>query len=447
MSPAVDAAPARAGGRSAGRARAEGERPPLGNNARNPSEATSGQEKVRARRAERYRLRRWLWEQSGYGRTVACGRTLRTLGDPTLRLSGEGQDARAGVAGMVTCGQRTCTVCGPKIGAKWATQIADTLREHRDTVYSPDLVPYGLGGGHAVMVTLTMAHSLRSVLVFLLATLMYAWSKVTTGAGYVRDAQEFGIVGWIRALEIPWSRRNGFHPHLHILFLTSEPMSADRAWEFGWRLFGRWEAALNRRGARVLAEYGLDVRLCDLDDTSTGALGDYLTKVSYEVAGDHLKSARVADSYTIHGLIAEAAETFEVEAFSAWCELESTLAGRRRRFVDFSKGARELRRRAGHREMTEREMAEEDLKGDDVLALDREAWPTLVIFLEELLHVAESQGVVGAKAWLTARGIGFRDIAPAPRRRLKRRPARAPRPPTGPLAGPPGRPRGKAGAW
>jgi hypothetical protein len=78
--------------------------------------------------------------------------------------------------------------------------------------------------------------------------------------------------------------------------------------------------------------------------------------------------------------------------------------------------------------MTEDEMAEEDQQGTDVLAIDREAWPIVVVQLDELFTVAETEGVDDAKAWLTVRGVKWRDLAPAPRRRLLRRPQRAPRP-------------------
>jgi hypothetical protein len=212
-------------------------------------------------------------------------------------------------------------------------------------------------------------------------------------------------------------------------------LSLEMAWELGWRLFGRWEAAVQRKGARVLAEYGLDVRLCNLDDMSSGALGDYLTKVGYEAAGEHFKTGRVAESFTMLSLVQEVADSYEEQAFIAWRELEATLAGNARRFVDFSKGARELRKRAGHRELSEQEMADEDHHGDDVLAIDREAWPTVAAELEQLLSVAESEGLGAAKVWLTVRGVGWRDMTPAPRLERPQRPSqRPPRP-----SRPPGR--------
>jgi hypothetical protein len=130
----------------------------------------------------------------------------------------------------------------------------------------------------------------------------------------------------------------------------------------------------------------------------------------------------VAESFTICGLLGELVGTYEDQAFRAWWELEETLAGKPRRFVDFSKGARELRRRAGHHEMSEQEMAEEDHQGDDVLAIDREARPAAVVELEQLLTVAESEGLDAARAWLTVRGVRWRGLAPSPRREPRPRP-------------------------
>jgi hypothetical protein len=75
-----------------------------------------------------------------------------------------------------------------------------------------------------------------------------------------------------------------------------------------------------------------------------------------------------------------------------------------------SKGARALRGLAGHREMTEQEMAEEDQQGDDVLAINRNGWQTVVVQLDQLLDVAETGGVQAAKAWLTVRGVAWSEV-------------------------------------
>jgi hypothetical protein len=93
-------------------------------------------------------------------------------------------------------------------------QIADTLAVHRDTIYRPELQEYGLGGGGVVLLTLTLRHALGQSLFFLLGVVTYAWRPVSSGGGFAKLAAEFGIVGWIRSLEITWSRVNGWHPHL-----------------------------------------------------------------------------------------------------------------------------------------------------------------------------------------------------------------------------------------
>lgn len=344
-----------------------------------------------------------------------------------MRLSGTvGEDARMGVAGLVSCGSRGCPWCGPKIGNKLAGQITDTLRVHRDTVRYPDALP-GVGGGCA-MVTLTLQHNVGSVLVFLLTVLRYAWSKTTSGSGWAADVDQFVIIGWIASLEITWSRRNWFHPHLHALILTDVWISSDMAWAIGWRMFGRWEAAVKRKGANVLAEYGLDVRVCDLDDPSTGALGDYLTKIGFEAAGGHTKDGRLEGSFTVLGLLREVIDTYEEHAWRAWRELEDAIAGKRRRFVTWSAGAQELRKLAGHREdQTDEELAAEDEGSQDLIAVEREDWPALAVRIEDLFAVGEASGLDAVKVWLTDRGIRWRAVIAAPRRRYERRPPRAPR--------------------
>jgi Replication protein len=318
-------------------------------------------------------MRRWLWKRARYQRCRDCGHKLRTAGDPTLRLSGTvGEDAVMGAAGTVTCAQRLCPPCAARIGRREAQQIADTLAVHRDTVYHPELAPYGLEGGAAVLVTLTLRHHLGQALVVLLAVLGYAWRQVVNGGDYAKIADEFGIVGWIRSLEITWSRVNGWHPHIHMLVLLNMAMSDDCAEELAWQLFLPWQRAVRRRGADSLEERGIDAKVCDLGDMSSGALGAYLSKIGHEVAGSHNKAGRVTDSFTIMGLLREVIDTYEEQVFRAWWELEDTIAGKRRKFLTWSHGAQELRARAGHgrRDKSDEELADEDMGSDDLPKLN-----------------------------------------------------------------------------
>ncbi len=344
-----------------------------------------------------------------------------------------------GVAGLVTCGSMTCPCCASKIGAHRAGEIGDTLRRHRDDHWRSEL---RIGGG-AMLITLTLRHSLGMALVFLLSVLRYGWSRVTSGAAYQQDMVRSGIVGWISSLEITWGRAAGFHPHLHVLVLTDTPVSIEHARDLGERWFLRWERALGRKGVQsIMDSGGLDVRLCDLSDLSTGALGDYLSKVGREVAGSVAKEGRNG-SFSTFGLLREVIGTYEAGAFTAWEELERTVNGKRVRFLTWSKGASEIRARAGHAaEVSDDDIAATDHGGDDLIAIDPEDWPRLRVMLEVFFGVGERDGIAAAGDWLTSRGVRWSWCTPSPRLpRVSRPVQRAPRPSRPPGRTRPGGPR------
>ena len=394
-------------------------------------------EAYRERRDERLRQRRWLWLHSVRERTRDCGRKSRTEGGPVLRMTGDGDDRRMGVAGLVTCGSQTCPCCAAKIGAHRANEIADTLRQHRADHWHPEL---GIGGG-AILVTLTLRHHAGMGLAFLLVVLRYGWSRVTSGKAYLAEQTRSGVVGWIASLEINWSRLNWWHPHLHILVLTDVPLSPEHARDLGERWFLRWERALGRKGVQTIMDSGgLDVRVCDLSDPSTGALGDYLSKVARETTASYAKEGRDG-SFSVFGLLREVISTYEVQAFEAWQELERTVSGRRIRFLTWSKGALEVRARATGREeeISNEEIAAKDMGGDNLIVIEPEDWPKLRLVLEVLFGVGERDGLHAAAAWLTRHGIGWSWAEAAPDLpRPPRPPQRAPRP-----SRPPGRARSR----
>src|SRR3954447_19337932 len=92
---------------------------------------------------------------------------------------------------------------------------------------------------------------------------------------------------------------------------------------------------------------GRDVRPCDLSDPSTGAHGDYLSKVTRETTASFAKEGRDGSS-SMFGLLREVIAYYEYTAFGAWEELDRTVSGKRVRFLTWSKGAQAIRARAGH---------------------------------------------------------------------------------------------------
>lgn len=233
-------------------------------------------------------------------------------------------------------------------------------------------------------------------------------------------------------MEITWSRGHSFHPHLHVLVLTDVPLSFEHARDLGERWFLRWERALGRKAIQTIMDSGgLDVRTCDLSDPSTGALGDYLSKVARETTASYAKEGRDG-SFSMFGLLREVIASYEFTAFGAWEELERTVSGKRVRFLTWSKGAQAIRARAGRANaLTDEEIAATDMGGDDLIAIEPDDWPKLRVVLEVFFGVGERDGLHAATRWLTSHGVGWSWVTAAPKPSRPSRPSqRAPRPPS-----------------
>lgn len=172
------------------------------------------------------------------------------------------------------------------------------------------------------------------------------------------------------------------------------------------------------------------MRSCGLSDLSTGAIADDLSKVGREMTGSAAKEGRDG-SLSTFGLLREVITTYEMTAFDAWEELERTVNGRRVRFLTWSKGAQELRVRAGHaREVSDEEIAATDTGGDDLIIIDPADRPRLRIIVEVFFGVGEREGITAAAAWLSRSRIRLDLARPAPRLphppRPRQRPQTAP---------------------
>lgn len=358
--------PAKTGVRGAGARSAPGA---LGNNA--PASSTAGDEAARERRNEAWKLRRRLQEVTTLPRVRACGRVSRTgEGGPTLRVSGEGGERRAGLAGLVHCGSPwSCPVCARKIGAQRAQEI-------REVVSAVDAE-----GGACGLVTLTLGHHSGHALTDSWGVLRHAWSRVT-GRAWVREQGQFGITGWIAAVEVTHSDAAGFHPHLHVVVCFDTPVSDLLLEELAGRWFLRFERALARRGFSALEfQGGLDARTVSAD--SSGALAVYLSKLALEVTGSTIKRGR-RGSRSMWQVLADGLATGLADDLDAWWECERASRGRKQ--VTFSRGVRR-RYRLGE-EQTDDEIADRDMGGGDLIALPAETWRAIQDRAEQLLSAA-----------------------------------------------------------
>jgi hypothetical protein len=321
-----------------------------------------------------------------------CGaKTVTGFGGPVLRVSGEGAERVAGYAGLVTCGSTwACPVCAGKIAARRAEDLSAVMR-HVLTA-----------GGSATLITLTMRHHSGHKLADCWDALSSAWRAVISGKQWTQDQELGGMLGWVRVVEATHSRQFGWHLHLHVLVCWERSVSLQLARDIGYRMWQRWSRGLERRGFTSWKHRGgVDVRMATLGRDN---LARYFTKLAREVTYSHTKESRGGRSP--FKILADGLATGDCQDLDLWREWEQASFGRRQ--LTWSLGTHDLRKLADlGSEQSDEEIAEEDLQGEDVIALPRPTWEALLVgeLATDLLDVAEIEGVAGACDWLTKRDL------------------------------------------
>jgi hypothetical protein len=335
-------------------------------------------------------MRRKLWEISTLSRVRSCGRAPLVAGaGAALRLSGEAQSRRAGLAGLQSCGSPwACPCCARKVGARRAEEI-------RQVVAGAEAA-----GGSAALVTMTLQHNAGHRLADGWDALRYAWSRVASGKKYAAEMEQFGIDGWCVAVEVTHGEA-GWHPHAHALVIFKGPRSQQMIEQLAIRWWTRWERALNRKGFTAIADRGgLDARLVVLTAGASGALGQYLSKIALEVTGGSVKDGRYGNRSPF-ALLRDGLATGAADDIEAWWEFEQASRGRRQ--LTWSQGIRD--RYGVGPEQSDQEIAAEDVGSDDLIKLPAETWEVVRDQAEQLLTAAEVDGLAGAAEWLDRRGL------------------------------------------
>lgn len=389
----------RGGDRSVVARGAAGAAAPLVTTAHNPSPADQ-RARRQAWRDDAWRLRKGLWEVSGLARVRNCGRvTHGGAGGPALRLSGDGDGRRAGIAGLQSCGSPwSCPVCSRKIASERAEELSRVVQVVADQ------------GGAGALVTLTLRHNRSHSLRACWDALTYAWGKVTSGKHHRAEIEQFGVIGWARAVEVTYGEQSGWHAHIHAVLLLDAPTSPEMLEELAARWWQRWERALGRRGFTASAENGgLDCRSIEMTADTPGAVARYFNKIGTELAGHTMKHGRRGNR-SMFQVLADGLDTSLADDIERWNEYETVSRGRRQ--MTWSRGLRDWAE-VGRRRSDE-EIVDEDEGGETVLFIAPESWPAVRDRVTDLLAVAERAGVAGAQAWLTERGLSWHQ-PPQPR--------------------------------
>jgi len=393
-----------------------------------------------------------LWHKSTIERCRGCGR-YTTGGD----LSMVGNGGVAHYRGLVTCGSIwACPVCAAKIRNGRAEEIAAAAANwHR-------------AGNSVLMVTLTAPHDMGMVLECgacrgsgvepgtacscpgprrhrtpgrrtpaacglracvkcagqggLLPVISRSFSAVIAGRAWLALKERVPVAGQIRSLEVTHGP-NGWHPHLHVLVFIDGQADAAQLAALGIHVREKWRRFIMRAGYRPPSDlHGVKIDVC----TSAAEAGLYIAKTQdgkspgNELARGDLKSGRDGHR-TPFQILGEIADTGDLAGLALWHEYERSTKGHQA--ITWSNGLRRLLLGV-EPERSDDELAAEEVGGDLVMEISREAWRevTRVLGLEtRLLEEWESGGPGAVIALAAAYGLVPDPEPPGPVPRLIRR--------------------------
>lgn len=307
-------------------------------------------------------------------RLRACG-TVAVGERPVIVLDTAGG---AHLRGIASCGSVwLCPVCEQKIQAARRRELETAVEGH--------------GRRACLMISLTMRHGRGQSLRDLRSKLAKAYTAMTRGKPWQRFAERFGIVGSIRALEVTHGAQNGWHPHLHVIWLCHPgwldmssatvdgeslmPTDDDRGFVLdGERATGQlWHDWLVSRWRTMVARHvgpdhepddvhGLQVTPCDRG-------GSYLAKLGLEIAPPGTKPGRWGhrSPWQIATALIDHPNGYDLGLWSEYCG-----AMHHARRLSWSRG---LKARFGLLDQTDEEAAADIPKdAETVCVIDAEAW-------------------------------------------------------------------------
>lgn len=328
-------------------------------------------------RRERYRLRDTLQAITANPRVAKCGR-CRVRPSVEVHL---GPNGRAHYSGLASCGSVwLCPVCAAKVDARRAEEVSGILQRHLDA------------GGGAYFITLTLPHHSGDRLTATRRLVSRAWQLLQRGTPWLRLKARLGVVGFIRALEVTHGG-NGWHPHLHILVLTTAPLSPEAQTALDAYAFAKWCDGVTAQGHALPTRDGFRLEVVGSAD-----VGAYVTKMGAALElthGAHKKGRRA--SRTPFQILADFQAGGDEADLALWLEYERATKGARR--LTWSRG---LKAQYAVPEVSDEELAQAEVGGELVAAISADEWRGVVAFGARvaILEAAERDGVGGVSRLL-----------------------------------------------
>lgn len=168
-------------------------------------------------RAQRWALKSVVNKLLPLSRTAKCMRLLAPIagsGLSQIQVHKTESTNKAFYTGLLSCGSVwNCPVCAAKVAERRRTELHEAIEAAKRLDWKIHFV------------TLTIPHGLGDDLSEMKKLQQKALYKLSSGRNSVKSALLESDVeqhGYIRAYEVTHGRKNGFHPHFHILLFTSK---------------------------------------------------------------------------------------------------------------------------------------------------------------------------------------------------------------------------------
>jgi hypothetical protein len=281
---------------------------------------------------EQARLDRWRLQSIARSLLIGhrVGKCYRVRRKQFVSINYATESKRAFYGGLCVCGSVwACPVCSSKITERRKLELS-----------SVDWSGFSL-----FMVTVTIQHKNTDSLKELSTALGEAWRATRSGRWYKDFKKDNQIVGSWSGQEVTYGMGAGWHPHKHILFVSTKKDLDFEAIKI--QLHNKYMGKLKLKGHYVSFERGIDVREVDKKNVN------YVAKFLKEITKSNVK--RGHDASRLHPFdLLDSGNDFYLERF--------------REYVEVFQGSSQLRSSPGMRallglgvERTDLELAESDL--------------------------------------------------------------------------------------
>lgn len=325
----------------------------------NGSQVSDIQERKFVYRKEKYALRTEI--QKHVKRVRGCGCSIQRFGNnvsPSVDVCLNETTKVVRYNNLQSCNSVwSCPVCSEKISIH---------REHEVRTICNNAQKEGF---QLHFLTLTIPHKFNQNLKVLKDSLAEVLRQITKKRFYTNLKKQHAIEGYIRALEVTFSFKNGWHPHLHVLYIHK----SENFQEFSDEFYSLWAKEVEKIG---LGKCSKKAYKCKEVFNEQG-ISEYITKwdLSKELVQGQVR--KDGDSYSPFALMKEYQETNNEVFLNRFLEFSMSFHGAKQ--LTYS---REVKKKflkdkmKSDKEICEEENNEE--KGKIVMAFNLNLWKKII---------------------------------------------------------------------